>query len=47
VAETSREGLTGTPSGASAEQGAALFESVVTALAERIERARAEEPPLL
>jgi creatinine amidohydrolase len=47
VAETSREGLTGTPSGASAEQGAALFESVVTALAERIERARTEEPPTL
>jgi creatinine amidohydrolase len=47
VAETSREGLTGAPSRASAEQGAALFESVVTALAERIERARTEEAPLL
>jgi creatinine amidohydrolase len=47
VAETSREGLTGAPSRASAEQGAALFEAVVTALAECIERARTEEPPLL
>jgi creatinine amidohydrolase len=47
VAETSREGVTGAPSRASAEQGAALFESVVTALAERIERARAEDPPPL
>jgi creatinine amidohydrolase len=45
VAETSREGLTGAPSRASAEQGAALFEAVVTALAECIERARTEEPP--
>jgi creatinine amidohydrolase len=47
VAETSREGLTGAPSRASAEQGAALFEAVVTALTERIERARTEEPPSL
>lgn len=47
VAETSREGLTGAPSRASAEQGAALFEAVVTALAECIERARTEDPPLL
>jgi creatinine amidohydrolase len=47
VAETSREGLTGSPSRASAEQGAALFEAVVTALAECIERARTEEPPSL
>jgi len=47
VAETSREGLTGAPSRASAEQGAALFEAVVTALAECIERARMEEPPSL
>jgi len=47
VAETSREGLTGAPSRASADQGAALFEAVVTALAERIERARTEEPPSL
>jgi creatinine amidohydrolase len=47
VAETSREGLTGAPSRASMEQGAALFEAVVTALAECIERARTEEPPSL
>ena len=47
VAETSREGLTGAPSRASADQGAALFEAVVRALSECIERARTEEPPLL
>jgi creatinine amidohydrolase len=45
VAETSREGLTGAPSQASADAGAALFEAVVEALAERFERARSEEPP--
>ena len=45
VAETSREGLTGKPSSASAEQGARLFEAVVAALVERIETARAEAPP--
>lgn len=47
VPETSREGLTGAPSRASAEQGAALFEAVVAALTERIERARVEEAPPL
>jgi creatinine amidohydrolase len=47
VAETSREGLTGAPSRASAEHGAKLFETIVTALAERFERARIEEPPVL
>jgi creatinine amidohydrolase len=47
VAETSREGLTGAPSRGSADEGAALFESVVTALAERFERARIETPPKL
>jgi creatinine amidohydrolase len=46
VAETSREGLTGAPSRGSAEAGAALFDAVVAALAERFERARTEEPPL-
>jgi creatinine amidohydrolase len=46
VAETSREGLTGAPSQASAEAGAALFGAVVEALAERFERAGTEEPPL-
>lgn len=47
VAETSIDGLTGTPSRASAEEGARLFEAAVSALAERLERARAELPPML
>jgi creatinine amidohydrolase len=47
VAETSVEGLTGEPSRATPEQGAALFDAVVTALSERIETARAESPPSL
>ena len=47
VAETSREGLTGAPSRASEDKGAALFDAVVTALAERFERARVEVPPEL
>lgn len=47
VAETSREGLTGSPSLATREDGARLFELVVSALAERIEAASAEEPPSL
>jgi creatinine amidohydrolase len=46
VAETSTDGLTGSPSRASAEQGAALFEAVVAALAERVEAARRERPPV-
>jgi creatinine amidohydrolase len=46
VVETSREGLTGKPTSASAEQGARLFEAVVAALVERVEAARTEEPPL-
>jgi creatinine amidohydrolase len=46
VAETSREGVTGSPTRAKAEQGAKLFEAVVQALAERLERARRESPPL-
>ena len=45
VAETSREGLTGSPSLATAEDGARLFEDVVAALVERIEAARVEQPP--
>ena len=45
VAETSRDGVTGSPSLATAEDGALLFERVVEALAERIETARSEEPP--
>lgn len=47
VAETSREGVTGAPSRATSEQGSELFEAVVGALAERIETARTEAPPLL
>jgi len=47
VAETSREGLTGAPSRATAEQGAELFERVVAALCERVERARSETSPEL
>jgi creatinine amidohydrolase len=47
VAETSREGLTGRPSQASAEKGARLFDEVVEALAARVELARGEEPPTL
>ena len=46
VAETSRAGTTGTPSLASAEQGAELFELAVEALASRIAAARRERPPL-
>jgi creatinine amidohydrolase len=47
VAETSREGLTGSPSRATADEGARLFEAVVRALAERLEAARTESPPVL
>jgi creatinine amidohydrolase len=46
VAETSRHGATGAPSRATAEHGAELFELVVAALAQRIEAARRERPPL-
>ncbi|MDQ3876716.1 MAG: creatininase family protein [Actinomycetota bacterium] len=47
VAETSREGVTGSPSLATAEEGARLFALVSAALVERIERARSEAPPSL
>ncbi len=47
VAETSREGLTGTPSRATAEDGARLLEAAVAALAELAEKGRREEPPSL
>ena len=46
VAETSAEGVTGSPSRATPEQGAALFEAVVVALAARVEAARTETSPL-
>ena len=46
VAHTSTNGVTGRPSLATAERGAALITEIGTALAELIERARTEEPPL-
>jgi creatinine amidohydrolase/Fe(II)-dependent formamide hydrolase-like protein len=39
--------LTGSPSQATAEQGAELFERIVAALSERVEMARTELPPAL
>ena len=47
IAQTSVDGLTGAPSRGSAEEGARVFELVAAALAELVERARAEEPPAL
>lgn len=47
VAQTSVDGVTGAPSTSSPEQGEELFEAVVAALSELIERARAESPPRL
>jgi creatinine amidohydrolase len=47
VAQTSVDGVTGWPSRASAEAGARLLELVVTALSQRVELARGEEPPAL
>ena len=46
VAETSRTGATGAPSRGSAEEGRELFELVTRALAQRIEAARLERPPV-
>lgn len=46
VAQTSLNGVTGQPSGSSAEEGASLFEDMVDALAEKVIRAVDEEPPL-
>jgi creatinine amidohydrolase len=45
VAQTSVDGLTGSPSLATAEAGRSLFEAIVAALADRVERARLETPP--
>lgn len=42
----SRNGVTGRPSEASAELGQRLIDLTVTALVDRIERGRTEEPPL-
>lgn len=46
VAHTSRHGVTGTPSLATAERGAALMAGMGQALAAIIERARLDQPPL-
>jgi creatinine amidohydrolase len=45
VAQSSRDGLTGAPSRASAEAGAELFAMLVDALSELVDRGRAESPP--
>jgi creatinine amidohydrolase len=47
VAQTSIDGLTGSPSLATAEDGAWLFETIVDALSDKVEAARSEEPPNL
>lgn len=46
VAQTSLNGVTGFPSRATAEQGKALFDAMVTALSEKVTAAISEEPPL-
>jgi creatinine amidohydrolase len=45
VDKTSVDGLTGAPSQGSAEAGEELFALIADALAERVERARREDPP--
>ena len=45
VAQTSVDGLTGSPSLATTEDGARLFSLVVDALSQKIELARSETPP--
>ncbi len=47
VAQTSRDGVTGSPSLATAEAGARLFGEIVNALAERVEAARREAVPTI
>ena len=47
VAQTSKHGLTGKPSLASAADGAALFEKMGNALAALLEAAKTEPPPQL
>ena len=46
VAQTSLNGITGSPSLGDAKRGAELFEEMTTALSVVIEKARTEEPPL-
>ena len=42
-----RSGVVGTPSSASAERGAELYDQLVDALAQLLKRARAERDPTL
>ncbi len=46
VAQTSMNGVTGTPSEATAEEGAKLLEEMVAALCEKVAKGVVEEPPL-
>lgn len=46
VAQTSLNGVTGTPSEATAEQGASLFSEMVSVLVQRITAGICEQPPL-
>jgi creatinine amidohydrolase len=46
VANTSLQGLTGSPTQASAQRGRDLFHEIGEALAKIVERARTEKPPL-
>lgn len=46
VAQTSLNGVTGYPSRASAQDGAALFAHIGDAVADLVERAKSDEPPL-
>ena len=46
VAQTSLNGVTGSPSQATAEEGASLFTAMVEALVEKITAATSESPPL-
>jgi len=46
VAQTSLNGVTGTPSEATVEEGAALFAEMVATLAKKVTTATSEEPPL-
>jgi creatinine amidohydrolase len=47
VAQTSLDGLTGSPTRATKESGARLFEMIVEALTTKVELARSESPPEL
>ena len=47
VAQTSVDGVTGSPSLATASEGSWLFARIVDALSEKVEAARSEDPPSL